>query len=96
MSDGHTHSPEPESSGLAGYAAIKLRRARKLTILPSSLGTSSRPSTGRMADASEDGLFEPAPNAVERDQTLLQELVWSLALIGGVVAYLVLVVQRAS
>ena len=23
MSDDHTHSPEPESSGLAGYAAIK-------------------------------------------------------------------------
>jgi len=23
MSDEHTHSPEPESSGLAGYAAIK-------------------------------------------------------------------------
>jgi hypothetical protein len=23
MSDGHTHSPEPESSGLAGYAAVK-------------------------------------------------------------------------
>ena len=23
MSDGHTHSPEPESPGLAGYAAIK-------------------------------------------------------------------------
>jgi hypothetical protein len=23
MSEEHTHSPEPESSGLAGYAAIK-------------------------------------------------------------------------
>ena len=23
MSDDHAHSPEPESSGLAGYAAIK-------------------------------------------------------------------------
>jgi hypothetical protein len=23
MSEDHTHSPEPESSGLAGYAAIK-------------------------------------------------------------------------
>jgi hypothetical protein len=23
VSDDHTHSPEPESSGLAGYAAIK-------------------------------------------------------------------------
>ena len=23
MSDDHTHGPEPESSGLAGYAAIK-------------------------------------------------------------------------
>ena len=23
MGDHHTHSPEPESSGLAGYAAIK-------------------------------------------------------------------------
>ena len=47
-------------------------------------------------DASEDGLLEPAPNPVERDQTLLEELVWSVALIGGVVAYLVLVVRLAS
>ena len=55
-------------------------------------------------DASEDGPFEPAPfepapNPVDRDQTLLKELVWfvgSVALIGGVVAYLVLVVQFAS
>jgi hypothetical protein len=47
-------------------------------------------------DASEDGPFEPAPNAVDRGQSLLEELVWSVALIGGVVAYLVLVVQFAS
>jgi hypothetical protein len=47
-------------------------------------------------DASDDGPFEPAPNPVERDQTLLEELVWSVALIGGVVAYLVLVAQFAS
>jgi hypothetical protein len=46
--------------------------------------------------ASEDGPFEPAPNPDDRDQTLLEELVWSVALIGGVVAYLVLVVQLAS
>jgi hypothetical protein len=39
-------------------------------------------------DASEDEPFEPAPNFVERDQTLLEELVWSVTLIGGVVAYL--------
>jgi hypothetical protein len=43
-----THSPEPESSGLAG------------------------------------------------DQTLMQELVWSVGLIGGVIAFLVLVVQFAG
>jgi hypothetical protein len=47
-------------------------------------------------DGGEDGLFEPARNPVDRDQTLLEELVWSVALIGGVVAYLVLVVQFAS
>jgi hypothetical protein len=47
-------------------------------------------------DASEDGPFEPPPNPVDRDQTLLEELVWSVALIGGVLAYLVLVVQFAS
>jgi len=35
-------------------------------------------------------------NQVHRDQTLLEELVWSVALIGGVVAYLDLVVQFAS
>src|SRR5215211_1231176 len=46
-------------------------------------------------DASENGPFEPPPNRVDRDQTLLEELVWSIALIGGVVAYLVLVVQFA-
>ena len=46
-------------------------------------------------DASEDGPFEPPPNRVDRDQTLLEELVWSIALIGAVVA-LVLVVQFAS
>jgi hypothetical protein len=47
-------------------------------------------------DASENGPLEPPPNRVDRDQTLLEELVWSAALIGGVVAYLVLVVQFAS
>jgi hypothetical protein len=54
-------------------------------------------------DASKDGPFEPAPNPVDRDRrpvdrdhTLLEELVWSVALIGGVVAYLVLVAQFAS
>jgi len=44
-------------------------------------------------DASEDGPFEPAPfepapNPVDRDQTLLEDLVWfvgSVTLIGGVV-----------
>jgi hypothetical protein len=47
-------------------------------------------------DASEDGPFEPAPNPVDRDQTLLEELVWSVALIGAVVAFLVLVAKFAS
>ena len=32
MSDDHTHSPEPESSGLAGYAAIKYS-AMVITVL---------------------------------------------------------------
>ena len=41
------------------------------------------------------GPFEPPPNRLDRDQTLLEELVWSVALIGGVIA-LVLVVQFAS
>jgi hypothetical protein len=47
-------------------------------------------------DASEDGPFEPEPNPVDRDQTLLEELVWSVALIGAVVAFLVLVAKFAS
>jgi hypothetical protein len=47
-------------------------------------------------DASEDGPFEPAPNPVDRGQTLLEELVWSVALIGAVVAFLGLVVKLAS
>jgi hypothetical protein len=47
-------------------------------------------------NASEDGPFEPAPNPVDRDQTLLEELVWSVALIGAVVAFLVLVVKFAT
>jgi hypothetical protein len=39
--------------------------------------------------------FDP-DDAVDRDQTLLEELVWSVALIGGVIAFLVLVVQFAA
>jgi hypothetical protein len=35
-------------------------------------------------------------DAVDGDQTLLQELVWSVGLIGGVVAFLVLVVHFAG
>ena len=38
----------------------------------------------------------PAPTAVERDQTLVEELVWSVALIGGVFAVLLLIAQFAS
>src|SRR5215211_2292486 len=49
-----------------------------------------------MVDASEDGPFKPPPNRVDRDQTLLEELVWSVILIGGVVVYLLLVVKFAS
>jgi hypothetical protein len=47
-------------------------------------------------DANEHGPFEPPPKRADRDQRLLEELVWSVALIGGVVAYLVLVAQFAS
>ena len=39
---------------------------------------------------------EPAPNPADRDHTLLEELAWSVALIGGVLAYLVLVAQFAT
>jgi hypothetical protein len=47
-------------------------------------------------DVSENEPSEPAPNApVDRDQALLKEAVSSVALIGGVVAYLVLVVHFA-
>ena len=35
-------------------------------------------------------------DAVDEDQTLLQELVWSVGLIGGVIAVLVLVVHFAA
>lgn len=35
----------------------------------------------------------PAANDGYREQPLLRELAWSAALIGGVVAYLVLIVQ---
>ena len=35
-------------------------------------------------------------DAVGADQTLLEELVWSVALIGGVIAFLVLVAQFAG
>ena len=92
MTDDHTHSPEPESSGLTGYAATKYTRpsSSSLTSLPSLPGTSSR--SGRQRGRT----FEPTPNPDDRDQTLREELVWSVALIGGVVAYLVLVVQFAS
>jgi hypothetical protein len=47
-------------------------------------------------DTREDGPFEPPPNPVDRDHALLEELVWSVALIGGVVACLVLVALFAS
>ena len=47
-------------------------------------------------DASEDGPFEAPSNRVDRDQALVEELVWSVALIGGVVACLVLVALFAS
>ena len=46
--------------------------------------------------ASKDEPSDPASNPVEPDQTLLQELVWSVALIGGVVAFLALVAQFAA
>jgi len=47
MSDDHTHSPEPESSSLAGYAAIKYTAILiiVLAILAFLACTSSRPST---------------------------------------------------
>ena len=35
-------------------------------------------------------------DGVDGDQTLMQEAVWSVALIGGVIAFLVLVVQFAG
>ena len=47
-------------------------------------------------NAGENEPSRTAPRLGERKQTLLEELVWSVALIGGVVAYLVLVVTFAS
>ena len=47
-------------------------------------------------DASKDEQSRTAPNRVDRDQKPLEELVWSVAVIGGVVACLVLGVQFAS
>jgi hypothetical protein len=47
-------------------------------------------------NASEDEPSRTTPDLVEREQTLLEELVWSVALIGGVVAYLILVIRFAS
>jgi hypothetical protein len=39
---------------------------------------------------------EPESSGLAGDQTLMQEAVWSVALIGGVIAFLVLVGQFAS
>jgi hypothetical protein len=47
-------------------------------------------------DASEERPFQPPPNRVDRDQTLLEELFWSVVLICGVVAYLLLMIYFAS
>jgi hypothetical protein len=44
-------------------------------------------------DASEGGAIRTPADRVDQDQTLLEELVWSVVLIGGVVAYLLLVVK---
>ena len=95
MTADHTHSPEPESSGLTGHAATKYTRPSSSS-LPSLPGTSSRSSTEQHRGRQRGRTFEPAPNPDDRDQTLREELVWSVALIGGVVAYLVLVSQFAS
>lgn len=35
-------------------------------------------------------------DAVDGDQTLLEEAIWSVALVGGVIAFLVLIVQFAA
>jgi hypothetical protein len=47
-------------------------------------------------EARRERPIPPAPNAVERDQTLVEELVWSVALIGGVLAVVLLIAQFAS
>ena len=46
-------------------------------------------------DARQDEPSEPAPNGVDQEQTLLNEAVWSFALIGAVIA-LVLIVRFAA
>jgi hypothetical protein len=98
MSADHTQSPEPESSGLTEYAATKNTRpsSSSLRSLPSLPGTSSRSSTEQHLGRQRGRTFERASNPDDRDQTLREELAWSIALIGGVVAYLVLVSQFAS
>jgi len=47
-------------------------------------------------EARRERPIPPAPNAGERDQTLVEELVWSVALIGGVLAVVLLIAQFAS
>ena len=44
-------------------------------------------------EARRERPIPPAPNAGERDQTLVEELVWSVALIGGVLAVVLLIAQ---
>jgi magnesium-transporting ATPase (P-type) len=98
MSDDHIHSPEPESSGLTGYAAIKYTAIVIIVLaILAFLTWYIMPAFdwGAQMNASQNEPSRTAPN-VERDQTLLEELVWSVALIGGVIAFLVLVVQLSS
>jgi hypothetical protein len=96
MSDDHTLGPEPQSNGFAGSAAIRDRDDRPCH--PSLHRLVHHPGLQMSAqvNAGEDEPSRTAPDPDERKQTLREEVVWSVALIGVVVAYLGLMVHLAS
>src|SRR5215207_427825 len=71
----------PPSRNRFRRVGVLSRRARSSTLRRA---RRPRPTGGRQQGRAS----RAAPNFVARDQTLLEELVWSVALIGGVVAYL--------
>jgi hypothetical protein len=98
MSDEHTHNPEPESSSLAGYAAIKYSAI--VIIVLAILAFIAWYVIPRFDWATSGRLVNTEPfdgdDAVDRGRTFFQELAWSVGLIGGVIAVLVLVAHFAA